>query len=651
MVVIGMKKPQCDQQSASQWEELRHALLDEVTDYAIFMISPDNRVVAWSAGAERIIGYREEEIIGRPGSIIFTPEDIKKGEVEKELGQSAAMGRAEDRRWHMRKDKTRFWANGVLSVSRDDAGNLRGFVKVLRDETERKRLEEERDRFFTLSMDMLCIAGLDGYFKRVNPAFERTLGYVSGELLVRPIIEFINPEEQQVTSVEFRKLADGIPSRYLENRFRCKDGQYRWTAWSYFPVAEENIAYGVGRDITQQKEAAAEREQSLQREQEARAEAETANRLKDEFLATLSHELRNPLNLIVGHSEVLLRSPQTQHIPAIRVAAEAIHRSALVQSQLINDLLDLSRLQTGKLALNQQTTFLAPVITEAVEAVRVDASAKQITVSIELPDGPLAVMADPLRLQQIVWNLLNNAVKFTPNGGQVWLSVEQEGERAKIVVTDNGQGIDPGFLPHIFEMFRQADARTTRRHGGMGIGLALVHQLVELHGGQVEAASAGVSRGARFTVWLPLHSDKTEARPSAVDPVTTGELTGLLILVVDDSPETVDLMRFMLQLEGATVSTATSAAEALHVAETQDFDLIFSDISMPEMDGYELIEELRKRPRTASVPVVALTGFGRVEDAEQAAAAGFKKHLTKPILLDDLLRVTREVRADSANGR
>jgi PAS domain S-box-containing protein len=638
-----MKDLKESQQSGPDWEELQRALLEEVKDYAIFMVGPDNRIIVWGAGAERITGYRAEEVIGQPGSIIFTPEDIEKGIVEKELEQAAATGRAEDQRWHLRKDKTRFWANGVLAVSQDDAGTLRGFIKVLRDETDRKRLEEERDRFFALSMDMLCIIGLDGYFKRVNPAFEKTLGYTSAELLAAPILEFVHPEERRQTDEMFGKLTAGIPCRYLENRFRCKDGQYRWTAWSYFPVVEERVAYGVGRDITQQKEAAALREQSLQREQAARAEAEAANRLKDEFLATLSHELRNPLNLIVGHAEVLLFSPQTRQLPAVRPAAEVIHRSAVAQSQLINDLLDLSRLQTGKLALNRQTTFLAPVVTEAVEAVRADASAKQIMLSVTLPPAPFIVQADPLRLQQIVWNLLSNAVKFTPNGGQVRLSLGQEGGRAKIIVEDNGQGIEPGFLPHIFEMFRQADARTTRRHGGMGIGLALVRQLVELHGGQVEATSAGVSRGARFTVWLPLHSDRDQTRPPAAEPAATGFLAGVRILVVDDSPETVELMRIMLQLEGAKVFTATGAAEALRIAEAQDFELIFSDISMPDMDGYELVEELRKRTGTATAPAIALTGFGRTEDVEQAIAAGFKRLLTKPIQLHDLLNVARDV--------
>jgi PAS domain S-box-containing protein len=629
-------------ESFSLRDELSHLLIEELKDYAVFTLGPDNRVATWNVGARRILGYEEAEIVGQPGSIIFTPEDRARGEDEKELATARAKGRAEDQRWHLRRDGTRFWANGVMTALGGEGGEVRGFVKVLRDETERRRLEEERDRLFMLSMDMLCIVTLDGCFKRVNPAFERTLGYSEAELLSTPILDLLHPDDRALTGGRFEEMAAGRPVRYMENRLRCKDGSYRWAAWSYFPVAEEGLAYGVGRDMTEQKQAAAEREELLERERAARADAEAANRLKDEFLATLSHELRNPLNSIVGYATVLLHGPEGGQNPAVRKAAEIIHRSALAQAQLISDLLDLSRLQTGKLAVNRRPIPLAPTVADAVEAVRADAAAKRLTLDVELAEEPLMVEADAVRVQQVVWNLLSNAVKFTPDGGRVTLSLAREGEEARLVVEDTGQGIDPGFLPHVFDMFRQADARTTRRHGGMGIGLALVRQLVELHGGSVEAESEGVGRGARITARLPLYRPELEAGRAAPSG-GAGKLAGLRVLVVDDTPDAAEAVCLMLELEGAAATLATGGAEALRLAGAGDFDLIVSDISMPDMDGYELLQELRRQPRTAQTPAIALTGFGRSEDVERAQAAGFNSHLTKPVLLGELIKAARSL--------
>lgn len=396
----------------------------------------------------------------------------------------------------------------------------------------------------------------------------------------------------------------------------------------------------TSRDITTDKQAQLEREQLLAREHEARQQAETANRLKDEFLATLSHELRNPLNAIVGSVEIILGNAEAQQSPTIKPAAHTIYRSAQAQAQLVSDLLDLSRLQTGKLALNRQAVSLTPVINDAIETVRADADAKQIALAVDLSRDPLFIEADSVRVQQIIWNLLNNAVKFTPDGGHISVHLQRNGKHAKLIVTDDGQGIEPGFLPHVFEMFRQADGSTRRRHGGMGIGLALVRQLTELHGGSVEASSEGVGRGARFTVSLPLHTARRSAAPT---PPTknAATLSGLRLLVVDDSAETADMMRVLLRMNGATVEAVTSGAKALELVAAQNFDLILSDISMPEMDGYELLRHLRALPNTTDIPAIALTGFGQSEDIKQAYDAGFVAHLTKPINLSELIKVAR----------
>jgi signal transduction histidine kinase/FixJ family two-component response regulator len=372
------------------------------------------------------------------------------------------------------------------------------------------------------------------------------------------------------------------------------------------------------------------------------AELTQANRLKDEFLATLSHELRNPLNVIAGYSELLLRLPETRSSAKVQSAAAAIARSASAQNRLVSDLLDLSRLQMGKLSLELQPLSLSAAIADAVAAVRADVAAKSIALEISLPDEPLLGRADPTRIQQIAWNLLSNAVKFTPAGGRVRLLLSREGSDARLVVEDTGEGIDPSFLPRVFEVFRQAEGGTIRRHGGMGIGLALVRQLTELHGGKVEAFSAGVGRGAKFTVTLPLR-ETTGSEEGAADRVESSSpsISEARVLVVDDSRETVAALRDLLECEGARVTTALSGAEGLRIAHEEEFDVVISDVSMPEMDGYQFLRKLRSEAKRPPRTAVALTGFGREEDVLEARRAGFDKHLTKPVRFDELIQVIR----------
>lgn len=372
----------------------------------------------------------------------------------------------------------------------------------------------------------------------------------------------------------------------------------------------------------------------------ARTQAEQANRLKDEFPATLSHELRNPLNSIVGNTEILMRSPEANTAPVIRHAVEVIRRNANSQTQLINDLLDLSRLQNDKLLLKRQPLLLTPIINDAAESVRVQIGSRNIDFDLELSEDALVVDADPVRLQQIVWNLLSNAVKFTPDDGWVKLTLSHEDDAAVIKVEDNGQGIDAAFLPHIFEMFRQADARTTRQYGGLGIGLALVKQLAELHEGSVQAHSEGIGYGAQFTVRLPLITTTKTVNVGESSFASDG-LSGARILVVDDSQDSLEMLHFLLSAEGAHVITASSGKEALGLARTHEFDLIVSDISMPEMDGYEMLTALRADARFIDVPAIALTGFGRPEDIARVRAVGFTSHLTKPVDLDYLVELAR----------
>jgi two-component system CheB/CheR fusion protein len=379
---------------------------------------------------------------------------------------------------------------------------------------------------------------------------------------------------------------------------------------------------------------------AFERARQARAEAEQANQLKDEFLATLSHELRNPLNSIVGFAELLLRSPEAGTEGPISQAARAIHDNARAQARLINDLLDLSRLQTGKLALERRPIQLERLVESAIASLREGAADKGLELSLVVPDAPVGINADPVRIQEVVWNLVSNAIKFTPRGGRLRVSVGEELGMAHLVVEDTGQGIAADLLPHVFEMFRQGDGRITRAHRGLGIGLALVRQLVELHDGRVEARSDGAGKGARFSVRLPL--ERAAAGPDeAARSAVRCALTGVRVMIVDDSADSLDMLRSLLESEGAVVHEALSAEAALTLAESAELDVIISDISMPHMDGYELMRRLRARPRHAGVPAFALTGFGRDVDIARALSAGFTEQLTKPLdfpLLLDKLR-------------
>ena len=385
-----------------------------------------------------------------------------------------------------------------------------------------------------------------------------------------------------------------------------------------------------------------EREQLLSREHELRQTAEEANRLKDEFLAIMSHELRNPLNVILGYAELLLRMDEITESPHLHRMADAVKRNAVAQSKLIRDLLDLSRLRSGKLELNRETVSPVRSIENAIETVRIDAEGKGIDIEVIASADVMFVQADPVRLEQIIWNLLNNSVKFTPRGGRITVRLEEDVDEIVLTVSDNGQGIPSSFLPHIFEIFRQADAGTNRSQTGMGIGLAVVQQLVELHGGSVSAHSAGAGKGATFTIRLP-RSVNTRIPVAPVMNLGAGSLAGINVLVVDDSEDTTEMVRHLLEIGGASVCAATSGREALKIAREKQFDVVLSDISMPEMDGFEFLSKLRKIPGKQDLPAVALTGFGRPEDVQRASNEGFYAHLTKPFDIQTLARLLQNM--------
>ncbi|QMS86639.1 response regulator [Nostoc edaphicum CCNP1411] len=432
-----------------------------------------------------------------------------------------------------------------------------------------------------------------------------------------------------------------------EYRFkRASDGSYRWQLARGLPLKDEQGFvvkwFGTCTDIHEQKQILEERAHLLELEQIARAKAETANRIKDEFLAVLSHELRTPLNAILGWSKLL----QTRRLDQVKTfeALATIERNATLQVQLIEDLLDISRILQGKLTLNITKINLESTVLSALETMQLAAETKLIEVNTAFEPDVGEVLGDSTRLQQVVWNLLSNAVKFTPKGGKVEVRLEQADGYAQLVVSDTGKGINADFLPFVFDYFRQADSTSTRNFGGLGLGLAIVRNIIEMHGGMVKAESHGEGKGAIFTVSLPLLADESPSLtdeqnyPAFLAPNSL-PLNGIRVLVVDDDADSRDFVAFVLEQDGAFVIAVSSAYEALQTLAEVKLDVLVSDISMPDMDGYMLIHQVRNLipEQGGQIPAIALTAFARNDDQQEALKAGFQMHLPKPLNPEELV--------------
>ncbi len=514
-------------------------------------------------------------------------------------------------------------------------------IGIFLDLTSLKRVTEERDRFFNLSPDIFSIANDKGYFTYVNLAWQKILGFTPAEVIAQPYLSFVHPEDIESTLAAIQALTEGQSLVEYENRYRHQDGSYRWIAWNVIITQEADQFYCVGRDTTERKQAETERERFLKQEKTAREAAERANRIKDEFLAVVSHELRSPLNPILGWSQLLKRGTLTPE--KTTYALETIERNAQLQVQLIGDLLDISRILRGKLSLEKKPVDLNVAIDAAIETVRLAAEAKSIQVT--LVSEACTLVGDAGRLQQVIWNLLSNAVKFTPANGDVWITTAINGNQAQIEVTDTGKGISAEFLPYVFEHFRQEDYSTTRQFGGLGLGLAIARQIVELHGGTVQVDSPGENQGATFTVSIPL-AVGTAVTELDFSSVCTTDLSNLHILAVDDDVDSQEITIFALEQANARVSVFTSGEAVLaFLQESSDLpQVIISDIGMPEMDGYSLMREIRQLSAAQGGPIVAiaLTAYAGEIDQQQALAAGFHCHATKPIDPSSLVALVAE---------
>ena len=532
--------------------------------------------------------------------------------------------------------------------------------------------------------DGILVVDESGKVQDFNEQFLR-IWKVSRDVIVKChreiLLEFVLPKLKQPE--EFRARTEAIyqasapdsldtveflDGRVIErySKLRLIEDRVAGRVWSYRDItkrvrAEEAQAaialdnarlYGAAqREIAERKRAEAEREKLLVSEREARARAERETRMKDEFLATLSHELRTPLNAILGWANLLRATDQPE---VVAEGIEVIERNARAQAKIIEDLLDMSRIVSGKVRLEVQRIELDAVIKSAIESVSPMAAAKEIRVATELDPRANFITGDPARLQQVFWNLLTNALKFTPKGGAVRLELERADSNVRLRISDTGLGIAPNFLPHVFDRFRQADSSSTRRHGGLGLGLALVKNLVELHGGTVRAESAGENQGAAFTVTLPIApmDEKLPVETPAPAPLRNkrwpmemADFTGLRILAVDDELDARELVAHILSECGAAVATAGSCAEALELTRKVRPHLLITDIGMPDEDGYAVLEKIRRlsAEEGGAAPAIALTAFARAEDRERALRSGFQVHLSKPFEVSELIETVAKL--------
>jgi PAS domain S-box-containing protein len=659
--VIGVSKIARDISERKRAEEALRQREEELTDFiensavSLHWVGPDGTIL-WANQAElELLGYTREEYIGcHIAEFHADPEVIE--DILRRLTSDETLHSYEAR---LRCKDGSLRHVLISSNVRRQGGEFRHTRCFTRDITERRQAEEalrlSEERFakaFRASPLALTITSLKtSRLLEVNETFTRLSGYTREEAVGRTTPELgvwardSDREEEVAMVFELGRVRD------LEYRFRMKDGTERvgLVSAERIEIGGEPCALTVIQDVTEQKRAEAERDRVLEREKALRAEAEDASRLKDEFLATISHELRTPLTAILGWAHLLRTGRLDEKNEA--GALETIERNARTQAQLIEDLLDVSRIITGKLRLDVRAVDPNFFIESAIEAVRPAAEAKGIRVQKIVDTGVVSVSGDPVRLQQVVWNLLSNAIKFTPKGGRVQIRLERVNSHIEIAVSDTGEGITPEFLPHVFDRFRQADQQTTRRHGGMGLGLAIVRHLAELHGGNVRAESPGEGKGATFTVLLPVAPvyQSSEVRES-VQPVGGGtlptyecpeKLDGLRVLIVDDDPDTRELLKAGLGRCGAEVVTAATAGEALEAIAADPPDLLISDIGMPGEDGYELIRKVRALPteRGGRVPAVALTAYARTEDRLRALRAGYQMHVSKPVELAELVAI------------
>jgi PAS domain S-box-containing protein len=643
------------EQALNESNQTLQALI-QASPVAIINLDPQGIVKLWNPAAERIYGWSEQETINQPLPTVPSDKDEDYRRDHESASRGFIFNGLETRR--RRKDGVLIDVSISTAPLRDARGEITSVVALVTDITERKRAEEalreSEDRFRTVAetaSDAIIMINAESTIVFINAAAQNIFGYrveeMRGRQLTMLMPEYLRHVHRQSLDRYIQTSEKHLASwRSVELPGLHKRGQEIPLELSFGEFIREGQHFftGIARDITERKQL----EQALRSRAEELAEA---NRIKDEFLATLSHEMRTPLTSILGWAH-LLQAGSLNAETSVR-ALEAIQRNARAQAQLIEDLLDVSRVITGKLHLEVRPINLASVIEAAVDAVRPAAEGKGVELTTML-DHSVVVSADPDRLQQVIWNLLSNSIKFTAAKGRIELQFERVQGHAQIVVRDTGIGIGPDFLPHVFDRFRQADSTSTRNYGGLGLGLALVRHLVEMHGGTVQAESPGEGMGATFTVTLPAVATAATGRRApalrladdpSIDNFDGQKLKDLCVLIVDDEEDARDIIKTVLVQFGAEVWAAASADEAIAAIKRERPDVLVCDIGMPGEDGYALIRRVRALTleQGGDTPAVALTAYAREEDRARALAAGFQMHLSKPIQPSKLVAVVASI--------
>jgi PAS domain S-box-containing protein len=620
------------------------------SDDAIIGQTLDGTILSWNGGAASVYGYEPEEVLGRNITMFLPPDRADEaGTILERIKQGESVKHFETVR--IRKDGTRIDVSLTVSPIRDRNGDVTAASTVAKDITERRRMEAERDQFFMLSLDMLCVAGFDGYFKQLNPVWERVLGFTLEELKARPFLNFVHHDDRAGTLAEAQRLADGQETIAFENRYQCKDGSYRWMLWSATASTERKLIYAVARDITERKrgdEALKRAKDEAERAREladgAREDAERANKSKSEFLSRMSHELRTPLNAVLGFGQLL----EMDHLNEEQL--ESVHqilRGGKHLLDLINEVLDIARIETGRLSLSTEPVLVREALQEALDLIQPLAGERGVGLVVrESEASHRHVLSDRQRLKQVLLNLLSNGVKYNHEGGDVTVvCTEIPGDRLRIQVSDGGPGIAPEKMDRLFVPFDRLGAERTGVEG-TGLGLALSKHLVEAMGGTLSAESTP-DVGTTFSVELGLTESPEDlfARTAGAE-LAEMERSGRhgTLLYIEDNPANLKLVeRVMAAHSDLELLSAMQGSIGLELARQHRPDLILLDLHLPDMPGIEVLHNLHTDPRTSQIPVVVISADATKAQIQRLLDAGARTYLTKPIDVQQFVQVVGEI--------